>query len=504
MYFRKLLFLTVFLSVANSYAQDTVVVNRQQIAEQTSPIVALRDEFYSSPALRVFYRTYNFSTLAAQYTNESKDVYLQQIGAGSKGGGAYSESFNKNITGITLWGKAYYNNEKVKSVNFNESADYDMIFPYVMADTVGGDLNSENYFFGGGISKMLGKFRYGVQGSFKGLQSFRNRDPRPKNISTTIDFSLSIAKEFNAKQAFSVDLLLQKYNQNNALDFVNELGFPLVYHDAGLGVYNELLAGTKTQAYYKGKKLGTRLSFAPIDLKGFSATLEFNNLNVSKVLSSVSDNVSTLTDNYLNLNLAYFGELGSQRYIFKLKSYFNDRKGTEATFANLGGPSLQKIVDGQRYNRSAMGLLLDAAYGKALTKLSWFLGITGNYAVQRESYDLPDRFMDVDLAKFGVYATVNKTLGKTQLSLNVNVSNQIAINSSYDWVDTKPNTAIYQMLTANYQYLSTNWIGVGAMARADFPFTNKVNGFTKINTSYLDYGEGNSNKAVSFGFGVLF
>ncbi|RYX98864.1 hypothetical protein EON78_04290, partial [bacterium] len=288
-----------------------------------SPIIALRDDVYSSPSLHAFYRKNSYSLLAVNLENSKKDLYLRQEGSGISSLKINSESFLKNLKGVSLWGKAYYTNDKIKQVNFNETLDYHYVYPYVMADTVGGDLNAETYYFGGGLSKKMAGFIYGLQGAFKGIQSYRNKDPRPKNISSDIDFSLSVGREISNKSALSLDLSLKKYNQNNSLDFANELGFPLVYHDAGLGAYNELLAGTRMQAYYKGLRLGAQINLVPTNLDGFSAQLGFNNFNIGKELSGISENISEIEENNIYLSLAYHKQLEKKNFIVKLKGFTN-------------------------------------------------------------------------------------------------------------------------------------------------------------------------------------
>jgi hypothetical protein len=500
---KKLIFLSVFLSVANVYAQDTTM-HVNQVTEQISPVVTWRDEVYSSPSLHPFYRMYNYSLLGAHLEDSKKDLYLRQEGSGNTTLKINSESFLKNLKGISLWGKAYYTNDKIKQVNFNETLDYHYVYPYVMADTVGGNLNAESYYFGGGLSKEIGRLRYAIQGSFKGIQSFRNRDPRPKNISSDIDFSLSVAKQLAKEKAFSLDLNLQKYNQNNGLDFVNELGFPLVYHDAGLGVYNELLAGSRTQAYYKGLRLGAQLNFVPTNLNGFSAQIGFDNFNLSKELSSINDKIAEVNDNNIHLLLAYHHQTQVNSFIVKLKGYFTKREGIEATFSNTGGASLYKVSNELRYNNEKLGIQLHAAYGKTTKNLNWYFGFEGIFSTDKESYLLPDRFMDYQTASAGVFASLTKPLGKTLLTFDVKATQLTVLNSNFDWDNVNPRTGIYQMLNANYAYLTSDILTITSALRCDFPLNNKLGAFAKAKGAYANYNENNNAQEFIFSIGVIF
>ncbi|WP_343534756.1 DUF6850 family outer membrane beta-barrel protein [Pedobacter sp.] len=500
---KKLIILSVFLGVINAYAQDTVS-HSQRVREQISPITNLLTEAYSSPSLYPFSRKFNYSLLAANLENTKKDLYLRQEGSGNGAFKINSESFLKNISGISLWGKAYYTNEKIKKVNFNETLDYQYVYPYVMADTVGGDLNAETYYFGGGLSKKIGELRYGIQGSFKGIQAYRDRDPRPKNISSDIDFSVSVAKELNKGKALSLDFNLRKYNQNNSLQFVNELGFPLVYHDAGLGVFNELLAGTRMQAYYKGLSLGTQLNFAPIDLKGLSVQIGFNRFNIDKELSSIATNIAEIKENHAYLLLAYHRQLQSHNFLVRIKGAYVKREGVEAIYANTGAASLLKVSEEVRYNREKLNVKLDVSYGKATKNLSWFLGIDGTFGTDNESYILPDRFIEYQTGSVGAFASLTKTVGKTMLNLEMKASQIKVLNSDYSWENIDVKKGIYQMLNANYAYLTSDVFSMSSSLRADFPFNAKLGAFAKIKGMRTNYAGNNKGSELLLSFGVLF
>lgn len=500
---KKIIFLVAFLSVVNVYAQDTASYVGK-IVEQVSPLVSQRDEMYASPALRPFYRSYNYALLAANLEKLDKDLYIQQEGSGYHTLKINSESFIKNITGISLWGKAFYNNEKIKRVNFNETLNYQYVYPYVMADTVGGDLNAETYYFGGGLSKKIGALRYGFQGSFKGIQSFRNKDPRPKNISSDVNFSLSVAKELPRERAVSLDLTLQKYNQNNGLTFVRELGFPLVYHDAGLGVYNEILAGTRLQAYYKAFGIGTQLNFVPTNLNGFSAQVGYTKFGLSKELSSVVDDVSEVKEDNIHLALAYHLQLQKQSFIVKLKGSFIKRDGIEATFANIGGTSPYKVTEETRYINEKTNMQLQATYGNTAKKLNWFIGVDGSFTNSNENYILPDRFINYQSLNLGTFVSALRPVGKSILNLELRANYLQILNSDYSFDNVRTNSGIYSMLNSNYNYLSSGMFLISAAARADLPLTEKINFFVKAQGSKGAYSSYGNISEMTFAVGCNF
>ncbi|MGN6510957.1 MAG: DUF6850 family outer membrane beta-barrel protein, partial [Chitinophaga sp.] len=257
----------MILGAGTAAAQDSL--SGKLAREQTSPVTELRDELYMSPALKAWQRQHTYGRLSATFGKYGQDLYLRQEGSGRQQLNVHSETYLRGKNNTTLWGKAYYINEKLFKVQFNESSDYDLVYPYVMADTVGGDLNSETYAFSGGLAKGVGKYQLGLQAGFKGEQSYRNRDPRPKNISTALDLKIAASRKLGGKYLLALDLSGTKYNQANRLEFVSEIGEPLVYHDAGLGAYNEFLAGARMSANYNGLIYGVALQLAPAGRQGW-------------------------------------------------------------------------------------------------------------------------------------------------------------------------------------------------------------------------------------------
>ena len=135
-------------------AQDSTIA--PLVKEQTSAVVELRDDIYASPALRAYQRQNNYAQLAASFRRYTQHLYLQQEGRGNQNFTVHSETYQKLPKGLTLWGNAYYSSQRLYNVKFNETADYNIVYPYVMADSIGGDMKAETYAFTGGIAKEIG------------------------------------------------------------------------------------------------------------------------------------------------------------------------------------------------------------------------------------------------------------------------------------------------------------------------------------------------------------
>ncbi|MCK7554215.1 hypothetical protein MKQ70_03990 [Chitinophaga sedimenti] len=381
-------------------------------------------------------------------------------------------------------GPRLYNNVDRYEVRFNETADYATVYPYVMADTVGGDLKEEVYAFSGGLAKPFGRFHLGLNAGFNGKQTYRDRDPRIKSISSDITLSLSAVRELD-KYVLGLNLDGRKYNQENGLEFVSELGSPLVYHDAGLGVYNDLLAGTRTDARFGGFGYGVALQLAPRQYKGWTAHVGFRGLNINKELGTIRDYVGEIREQAVEGGIAYLYQQGRQHFIARADVSRVKRQGAEAKFNNQDAQvGIIKISEDIRYSNAYTKFNLRAVYGQTGGFADWFIGIRGNYGDHLEQYADPDRVQSYTYINAGLDLTGRKQLGKVQLAVHLGLSRQQNPDAASDWDNINTASAQYGMLERNFAFLTVSGTGYNGSVRADFPINQNIAGFIQAGAGY--------------------
>ncbi|WP_432709841.1 DUF6850 family outer membrane beta-barrel protein [Pedobacter sp.] len=481
---QKIILSLVFLGIGQTYAQDTTF-RQGRLKEQFSPVTAISDEVYSNPALRPYQRNLGFSLLSATYADENQDLYLQQKGSGEKGYSINSETYIKQRPDLTLWGKAYYKNNKIKAVKFNESSDFDMIYPYVMADTVGGDMNSETYFFEGGLAKKAGAYILGLDAGYRGVQAFRDVDPRPLNISSEINLNLSISRQINSDYALAFDLKGQKYTQKNELEFVSELGSPLIYHDAGLGVYNMLLAGERDKAYYNGKNYAAEFSLAPVTQKGLFAQIGYQKFMLDKVLYGIAYPISAIDEYTYRASFGYLNKNKDQQFIIRMEASTATRNGTEAKFNNKDvETSVQKISEDIRFVNDNLTLKLHTVYGKTTGNFDWFIGADGRFLTNNQQYVDPTRYLDYSYLQIGLNLTGVKYVKNSAYSARFDVQKTEMLERNFYWNSINTQTALYTMLNSNFTYLSASSMTYAGYLKADFPLSEKLACYVKAEGNY--------------------
>ena len=142
--------LVAFGHVASAKAADDVV---ERQVDHRSDTRSWFPEIYRNPAMQWNRYRYSLNRLSAAYTN-SRATLPQQLECGDKAavvGGDIDAFLRKKK--VSLWGTAHYTNGKAHHIRYNETTDFDLLYPYVMADTIGGGVSrKETYDFMGGFA----------------------------------------------------------------------------------------------------------------------------------------------------------------------------------------------------------------------------------------------------------------------------------------------------------------------------------------------------------------
>lgn len=130
-------------------------------------------------------------------------------------------------------------------MKWNSTADFLLLYPYVMADTLGGDLTFERYAFKAGWASVWKKMKIGAEARFRAEHEYRTTDPRPRNIVTDLTLRFGASAPLLASHELGLTGGLRFYKQTNNVAFLREAGVIPEYHMLGLGMdYNASPATT--------------------------------------------------------------------------------------------------------------------------------------------------------------------------------------------------------------------------------------------------------------------
>lgn len=224
----------IILATSHVGAQEANLVGK--VFEHTLLRDGMNASVFLNPAMQSFHYQHSLNTLNVgyDYRHATTPERWEEGDGHSRVFADVDAYLHKGKA--TLWGNAYYVNGSTRNVRYNETTDFDLLYPYLMADTVGGKTQQEFYHFMGGFSYPLDKkWTIGAEGEYTARMEYRTRDPRPKNLTGDLRAKVGISYLLGGLHSIGAAVTARKYKQTNELKLYNEVSVPTIYHLTGLG-----------------------------------------------------------------------------------------------------------------------------------------------------------------------------------------------------------------------------------------------------------------------------
>lgn len=320
-----------------------------------SPDRELFKDCFANPAMRPFEMPVSISSIRTYFTSLSQSAPIEI----QRGDGLSSWNLNANTyihhKSSTLWGNARYCNGRQTSVRWNETSDYDIIYPYFTADSIGGDMKFEQYSFAGGYADRIGRFTVGASLSYDAGLYYRDIDPRPKNITGRLDAAAGGSYNLERIGNIGIAFSYRRYKQTNDIDFVSETGNAKIYHLTGLGTHYRRFAGTGEEASFDGHRIGLSAQLYPAMTSGAVASASVSRFTFKKILTGLNRlPLCRAWHNQIELKAGYKGENTSVFASFEAYR----RHGIENIFGDASSNIYPQIGELEMYadNRYAFAL----------------------------------------------------------------------------------------------------------------------------------------------------
>lgn len=244
---------------------------------------------YQNPALAVGRYDSSYAEVKTSLTHLYADKALvAQMGRAFRAFQFDASSYQWLGRNAVVWGNASYDHRRTQDVRWNETADFMQVYPYVIADTLGGKIEREAYQFHMGYAQQLKYWRYGVEAAYESALSYRDTDPRPRNNSLFVNLKIGVAHPLGTRYDLGAYALWQRYSQEQSIAFMNPLGAITLYQMQGLGMHYYRFAGALKTAYYTGHTLGVGLTLQPRG-DGLLAQVELSRRVLQKQMDDLQD-----------------------------------------------------------------------------------------------------------------------------------------------------------------------------------------------------------------------
>lgn len=281
--------IALLLAAEHAVAQRTDTLGvLERVELHDSRMTDIGKSVYDNPALKQFMQAYSYTAVSMGYTGEKTTEAV----CGMYGKGCDAMSFNVGSyikhNSSTLWGEGEYTAGKRRSPVWNEVADAELVYPYITADAVGGDMDNETYRFSGGVSSYNGRLAWGAMLGYTAGHHYRDVDPRPRNITGRLDMSAGVAYRIAGRYVIAFGGDFMKYKQTGDIDFMSELGQTTVYHLTGLGTDYVRFRGNGFTTHYDGEQYGVQVNITPEKGNGMLATLHLQRMTLETILDDMN------------------------------------------------------------------------------------------------------------------------------------------------------------------------------------------------------------------------
>lgn len=464
-----------------SKAQDSTYLKLEQHKLLNNKL----NTYYDAPTLKELNSPVAYTDMNINYTQQNSDRYIWQKGSGFNNFNININSFLAKKNDFNLWGGFYYKNIAAKNINFNETLDYDYLYPYIMADSVGGNLKDEHYAISGGISKLFNKTTLGLESSFVGKQSTRNRDPRTQNISSNFNLRLSASQQLTSNYNLALALLGERYFQKAKIEFNSELGRPNIIHETGFGNFNKLLSGSRDNAEYLGYNYGLSLHFVPSNHLGWFALAKYTGTTINKKIQDLADIMNEAYKDNLDLQLGYKFALNSHSKV-EIGVNYTDKKlrGVEGKF-HIEESLMPILAKEKLFNSTAQDRIGYVSFQQSNNTYDWFATVSTSYLTQKETYKVPLSQEYFEFFSLEGQLGWNQRFSKNLLSLKFVYNYSNPLSATGEWNSFASSTYRYEILLNNFNYKNTQTSVIDFGARLSFPIPKLQTFYIGANASHL-------------------
>lgn len=472
--------------------------------------IAYYDTWWDNPAMYFYFPTHHFTDVSIQFNKEQKQAYPIQQGNGQDAFVFRANSFVKKQKEL-YYGGAIYENNVQKGLSWNTVLNAERLQPYIVGDTIGGNMQKESYFFSGGYAKRLGKVALGTFASYKALFGYDRKDPRPHNTVSDLNVSVGGTLEFLQKYALGLQLSFNKYEQTNVLSIFRDGGSGAIFYLRGLGIDDETFTtvitdkgGTSNK--YKQKRYTLGLHCYPLKNKGIVLALDFVNSNL-ELLQGVGLNsldITGLTGKKGKGIVGYKFMVKEKPFHVRIYGKINQKKGKEYIY----NQSKILLTTSEKYKkeeyRIGIDFLATFRHKKGSRNYGWADFSYGNSNERYLGLRTSRSEKKIQHVQFSLADNILWKFNKASLFIKLGVSYRHNLSKSLQTGSLIADTARENLVTPDFLYDTANRIETQTELRYDYLFTKEYRLYTKLNLIYAHYQQMGKNLMCSVGIGLAF
>ncbi len=438
-------------------------------------------------------------SVSASWQEQSAPFVLQK-GNGHTYASVNADTYLRLSDRAVVWGKASYTTGKNRDIKWSSIADYDILQPDILGDTVGGDTRREKYVFEGGYASQVNKWRVGGEMLFRAEQEYRKVDPRMRSIVSDLTLRAGATRQLGETN-LGLSIEGNIYRQTGSVDFYKPLGSVPEYQLMGLGTIYTRFSGDINDLFFKGGGIKLQADLIP------SASGVFTSLWMSQ---HSYERIARLL-NSLPLTTLYNKEAGARvgwKRSGKLDCLlwadvkYNYRTSDQHLAGTSSSQIYPVIADLTMYKNHIFASSLTAIVGRQGT-IGWNVKAQVGFLSDRQKFVYPHRAMN-HAHVFGeiagqAIARVAKSwtlTGTIEGGYNGTVSNKLSLPLA------NMESHVIEMVEQNYRFLTADYCNTMARLRADYHFKSHYSVFMECGYGYTHCSEHEHQHNVMISIGV--
>lgn len=383
-----------------------------------------------------------------------------------------------------VWGEASYGNGRRENVRWNETSDIRLVYPYVMADSIGGGLKSETYLFTGGYAHECRRLVWGAAFGLRAVQEYRNKDPRPRNLVTDLNVSGGIGWRVAGTYVLAASARARKYKQTNEMEFSGTAGSSTVYHLTGMGMDYVRFRGNNLSTYYQGFGWGGSLDVSSTERKGVAASLRYERFGFEKIMSDLNKlPLAEVREQKLEGELAWTGKAPAYRWAVRVNGGGGRREGTENLFGDPVNNVYSKIGEADQYLSKMAGGTFSALYERTVRAgFVWSVLPQSGLRRVKMNYRSPGRMIEVSEWNAGMVLNGGYVWNEVLFWFSVGGTHHGNLKAAKSLGDLQPGALAIRALEDNYAAWSADRDRLSFTVRCDYA------GWLKNKTVFAELG----------------
>lgn len=428
-----------------------------------------------NPALRSFAHPYGLTILGIDYGTMRRDsIIAPQLGRGFDQYGVGASTYTRVGTDMVLEGHASYHRGTARKVVWNETADLYMVYPYMAADSVGGDIQNEIYDFGGSYSDRRGRLLWGGSLDYTAGLHWRSRDPRPRNVTANLRARAGIAWALSPKAVAGFAARYTRYKQTSSIKFESEMGQDKIYHLTGMGTQYQRFAGIGLSTHYNADLWGVSFDLRPDSIGGTgpSASFSYDGMDMKVLLIDLNKlPMAKITSYALDARAGYGWRRSSGTWSVMAFASTSLRKGTENIFGDPASGIYPQIGSLSMYRHRLCNIGAEMLWVMQRGSLSVFSArLTSQYQRSMQLYISPRQKMAAErwLTSANLGATV-PLKGRILGHLNIGASVAPVLSHHLEYTAANAPHSLHMLTMSQYDVLAAGTSAFDAAVAVTIP-----------------------------------